>query len=183
MAIFCRRCGSPAVREIPIGDNRERDLCHGCGHIEYDNPRVITGALVRQGNQLLLAKRNIEPRKGFWTLPAGFMENGETIGEGALRETFEETLATPKITTLHSVHSIPHISQVYMFYNAVLEGEHFGATPESIEVKLFAHTDIPWQTLAFPVIYETLQQYTKQWQANPAPEEWPTLERVIDRRH
>lgn len=155
----CAQCGSKTEKQIPEGDHNERDVCTSCGFIHYVNPKLITGALPVHNDKILLCKRNIEPRKGCWTLPAGFMECNETTAEGAARETFEESEAKLKNITLYGVYDLPHISQVYMFFRAELDGDHIAPTPESSEVGLFDEADIPWHELAFPVVKSVLKSY------------------------
>tara|TARA_B100001939_G_scaffold301831_1_gene278630 strand:- start:1252 stop:1668 length:417 start_codon:yes stop_codon:yes gene_type:complete len=120
---------------------------------------MVVGALCIRDNKILLAKRNIQPRKGLWTLPAGFLENAETLQEGALRETFEETKSKAKIKTQYTMFSLPHINQIHFFYLADLLDDNYGPTSESIEVKLFDPNDIPWDEIAFPTVYKTLEYY------------------------
>ncbi|WP_237060077.1 NUDIX hydrolase [Microbulbifer sediminum] len=157
---FCSHCGSDAVTfSIPEGDDRPRHLCGGCGAIHYINPRVIVGVLPYLGDRVLLCKRAIEPRLGLWTLPAGFMENGETSEEGALRESWEEARANIRVDDLYTVYDIPHINQVYLIYRGELTDTNFGAGPESLEVELFREEEIPWQEIAFPIMSETLTHY------------------------
>ncbi|MCA0901882.1 NUDIX hydrolase [Microbulbifer agarilyticus] len=156
---FCSHCGHSVVFEIPVGDDRPRHLCHDCGAIHYVNPRVIVGVLPYLGEQVLLCKRAIEPRHGLWTLPAGFMENGETSEQGALRESWEEARASIRVDELFSVYDIPHINQVYLLYRGELTDTNFGPGPESLEVELFDEKDIPWREMAFPVMTQTLKHY------------------------
>lgn len=165
---FCSYCGTSVSLTVPAGDNRERHVCDNpeCGAIHYQNPRIITGSLPIYGNQVLLCKRAIKPRYGFWTLPAGFLENGETTEAGAIRESQEEANANLNIEQLYTVFDLPHINQVYFFFKANLIDTSFGAGEESLEVKLFDEKDIPWDELAFPVITETLKFYFKDRKEN-----------------
>ena len=156
---FCSSCGEDVARKIPDGDNRERYVCDSCGIIHYQNPRIVTGCLPIWEDQVLLCLRAIEPRKGYWTLPAGFLENGETIVSGAMRETLEEAHARVENPQLYTVFSLPHISQVYMFYRVELSDLDFHSGTESLDVRLFKESDIPWDNLAFPVISQTLNFY------------------------
>ena len=153
---FCPNCGAKTHRRVPEGDNRPRDMCDDCETIHYQNPKIIAGCVALYQNQVLLCRRAIEPRSGLWTLPAGFMENGETVAQAALRETWEEARATPALDQLYVVTSIPAISQVYMLYLAFLAEPKFAAGPESLETALFAMDDIPWDTLAFGTVRDTL---------------------------
>lgn len=159
---FCGLCGGATAEVIPEGDNRLRDVCSDCGHIHYINPKLITGALPVKGESVLLCRRNIEPRKGFWTLPAGFMEMSETTAEGAARETVEESEALLTDKQFYALIDLPHISQVYVFYRAQLMGDHFAPTPESTEVALFTEEEIPWDELAFPVVKTVLMQFFEE---------------------
>lgn len=156
---FCSECGSQVSVKIPEGDNRERHVCTDCGVIHYINPRIIAGTLPVYEGKVLLCRRAIEPRRGYWTLPAGFMENGETTAQAAARETIEEAEAEVDLHGLYTVFNLPHISQVYMFFRGeVIEGK-YGVGVESLETQLFEEQDIPWNELAFPTIYRTLKLY------------------------
>ena len=130
---FCTSCGNPVALKIPEGDDRERYVCTHCGMIHYTNPRVIVGCVPEYEGKVLLCKRAIEPRKNFWTLPAGFMENGETTPEGAARETWEEAKARVSNLQLYRLFDVPYISQVYMFYRCSVDNGEFGVGPESLE--------------------------------------------------
>ena len=157
---FCSLCGSNSIDfKIPDGDNRPRHVCNNCQQIFYENPRVICGALPIWQDKILLCRRAIDPRRGFWTLPAGFMENGETTAQAAMRETLEEAQATLKIEDLYTIFNLPHISQVYFFYRGlVIDGKH-NAGQESLETALVNPENIPWDDLAFPTIEQTLKLY------------------------
>jgi ADP-ribose pyrophosphatase YjhB (NUDIX family) len=157
---YCSTCGSPRVeRVVPDGDTLVRDVCAACGTIHYQNPKVVVGCLPEFEDRVLLCRRAIEPRKGLWTLPAGFLENGETLESGALRETLEEAGARVDVGDLYAVISLPHISQVYMMFRARLSDLDFGPGPESLEVRLFDEREIPWEMLAFRTIARTLRNY------------------------
>ena len=156
---FCSNCGSAVALIVPPGDNRERHVCNDCDTVHYVNPRIVTGCLPIWEDQVLLCLRAIEPRRGYWTLPAGFMENGETIAAGAARETAEEANARVSDLELYTVFSLPHISQVYMFFRAQLSDLDFSSGEESLDVRLFKEDEIPWDNLAFPVITQSLQFY------------------------
>lgn len=149
------------MRTVPTGDNRRRDVCKDCHVIHYSNPKLITGCLPVRGKNILLCKRSIEPRFGFWTLPSGYMEDGETAEEGAARETREESQAEVDIERLFAIYSIPRISQVYLLFLARMNGDSFGPTEESSEVSLVSPEDIPWGELAFPAIEFALRQYVE----------------------
>lgn len=159
MMNFCNRCAGELSEKIPAGDNRHRHVCQQCEHIHYENPRVIVGCIPIWQDRVLLCKRNIEPRHGFWTLPAGFLELGETMQQGAIRETYEESMAKVEVTGLFGIYDIPHIGQVYSIYSANMLSETFAPTPESSEVDLFSFEEIPWDEIAFDVIKTTLREY------------------------
>ena len=156
---YCSCCAHEVVRKIPEGEDRERDVCPSCEEIFYVNPKIIVGCIPTVGDQVLLCKRAIEPRYGKWTLPAGFMENGETTAEGAAREMFEEAEARAVDMALYRIFDVPHISQVYVFYRCEVLDGHFGAGSESLESKLYSEADIPWDELAFPVVIEMLREF------------------------
>ena len=156
---FCSECGANLVQRIPAGDNRLRYVCNVCQTVHYQNPKVVAGCIAEWEDKVLLCRRAIEPRYGLWTLPAGFMENGETTLEAAARETLEEALARVEIKGLQALFSLPHIDQIYVMYRGVLLDVNFGAGAESLEVGLFREQDIPWDQLAFRVVRETLKLY------------------------
>ncbi|WP_150302940.1 NUDIX hydrolase [Pseudomonas saliphila] len=156
---FCSQCGEAVSESIPAGDNRVRFVCVHCETVHYQNPRIVAGCLVTHEHQVLLCRRAIEPRHGFWTLPAGFMENGETTEQAALRETWEEARARVEAQQLYMLFNLPHINQVYVFFRGRLADMNFAAGEESLEVGLFSEADIPWDQLAFPTISKTLRQY------------------------
>lgn len=156
---FCSTCGATVTLRIPDGDNRERFVCDDCLTVHYQNPKIVAGCIPEWEGHILLCKRAIEPRYGLWTVPAGFMENGESTEQAAIRETWEEAGAHVKITSLYSVFSIPHISQVYMLFRGDLRDGHYEAGQESLQCRLFGEKEIPWEKLAFPVVKETLQRY------------------------
>lgn len=156
---FCTSCGSTVALKVPEGDDRERFVCTSCDSIHYINPRVIVGCVPTHQGKVLLCKRAIEPRYGYWTLPAGFMENGETTPEGAARETWEEARARVSQLELYRIFDVPYISQVYMFYRCELDNGEFGVGPESLECGLYTEENIPWDEIAFPSVKETLRDY------------------------
>lgn len=156
---FCSQCGNPVTLRIPEGDNLPRYVCDKCQTIHYQNPNIVTGSIPVYGDKILLCKRAIEPRYGLWTLPAGFMENAETLEQAAKRESMEEARANVRLDQLYTVFSLPHVNQVYMMFRATLLDENYGAGPESLEVRLFEEAEIPWQQLAFKTIYYTLQYF------------------------
>jgi ADP-ribose pyrophosphatase YjhB (NUDIX family) len=156
---YCTQCGAPLQVRVPADDNRPRSVCSRCGSIHYQNPKIVAGCIPEWQGRVLLCRRAIEPRLGFWTLPAGFMEAGETTAEAARRETLEEANASVEMQELYAVMSLPHIDQVYMMFRARLSGPEFSPGAESQEVELFAPADIPWDNLAFATIRYTLQLY------------------------
>ena len=146
-------------RHVPDGDTHERDVCTTCGFVNYVNPKIVTGSIVRHDGRILMCRRAIEPRVGYWTLPAGFMEVGETAEQAARREAMEEANAAIVIDRLLAVYSIPRIAQVQIMYLAHLEEDRFSAGPESLEVMLASWDDMPWNDLAFPSVRWALEQY------------------------
>lgn len=154
---FCSQCGHAVARLIPEGDTRLRYVCQACAHVHYQNPNIVAGSLPVWGDQVLLCRRAIEPRKGYWTLPAGFMENGETLRQAAARETEEEACARLTDLHLYTVLDVPHIDQVHVFFRAQLADLTFAAGVESLEVQLFSEKDIPWSELAFRTVARTLE--------------------------
>lgn len=165
-AKFCRDCGTPMERRIPPMEDRERAVCPACGFIDYVNPINVVGTVpIWQGSQVLLCLRNIEPRKGFWTLPAGFLEAGEGSSEGARRETCEEAGARIELGPLYSVFDVPHAQQVHLYWRATLLDTDFDPGPETIECKLFALDDIPWEELSFRTVARTLWHYVADHRA------------------
>lgn len=160
MINYCSQCGSSKiVHKIPTGDNLPRAVCEDCQTIFYQNPKIITGCLSEWEDKILLCKRAIEPRAGLWTIPAGFMENQETIEQAARRETWEEAQAKVSNLQLYTVHSLPHISQVYLMFRADLQDLTFAPGMESLAVQLFTQDEIPWDSIAFNVIHRTLTHY------------------------
>lgn len=156
---FCSDCGSAVKFEIPPGDHLPRYICPSCQTIHYQNPRIITGCVPVWEDQILICRRAIEPRHGYWTLPAGFMENGESVQNGAAREAQEEALADVEIGSLLGVINVIHAHQVHMMFRARLRNLDFGIGPESLEVKLIRADDIPWKDLAFQSIRFTLERF------------------------
>ena len=159
---FCSTCGSGnLLTRIPDGDNVDRIVCSDCTTVHYQNPRIIVGCLPvwEEDGRVLLCKRAIEPRYGLWTLPAGFLENGETVEQGAMRETLEEANARVELGELYTMISLIHVHQVYMMYTARLSDLDFGPGSESLEVELFHEHEIPWEQIAFKTITRTLRIY------------------------
>ena len=147
------------IRRVPEGDNRDRMVCDDCGWIHYVNPKIVVGAVVGHEGRILLCRRAIEPRLGFWTIPAGYLEERETAEAGAVREAQEEACAEIALDGLLAVYSIPRISQVQLIWRAKLARPDFAAGPESLEVRLFDWNGIPWDELAFPSVHWALGQY------------------------
>lgn len=156
---FCPQCGSPVTTKIPDGDNRLRHVCGACGTIHYENPKMVVGCIPEWQDSILLCRRNIQPQQGKWTLPAGYLENHETMTEGAQRETYEETHAKVEIIAPYRLFDLAFISQMYIMFRARLVNTDFEPTRESSEVQLFTEHSIPWDDIAFSVIYETLKHY------------------------
>lgn len=155
----CKRCGGAANYRIPADDNRERAVCSVCALVHYENPLNVVGTLPVWGERVLLCRRAIEPRYGLWTLPAGFMELGETTEQGALRETDEEAGARVRLLGLFSVLNVLRVGQLHLFYRAELLDTDFAPGSESLEVALFAEHEIPWDELAFRTVRDTLRHY------------------------
>jgi ADP-ribose pyrophosphatase YjhB (NUDIX family) len=145
---FCSNCGEPVGRKIPAGDNRDRWVCDACTIVHYQNPKIVVGCVPERDGKILLCKRAIEPRHGFWTVPAGFMELGETTAQGAARETLEEACAEVRIGHLFASVDVVEAGQVHLFFTAALMSD-FAAGDESLEVQMFAKDEIPWQEIAF----------------------------------
>jgi len=160
---FCSECAHPVALLVPPDDNRPRHVCQQCGTIHYQNPKMVIGSIpvweADGATSVLLCKRAIEPRHGYWTLPAGFMENNETTAEAALRETEEEAGAHIALQPLFSMLNVPHVHQVHMFYRANLLDLDFAPGVESLEVQLFGEAEIPWQDLAFTTVSRTLKLF------------------------
>lgn len=157
---YCSNCGSSKLEfSIPEGDHVKRYICSDCKTIHYTNPNMVVGALCIKDDKILMAKRNIQPRKDLWTLPAGFMENAETLQQGAIRETFEETGSHAKVIQPYTLFSLPHINQVHMFFLAELLDENFGPTTESQAVELHGEDEVLWDQIAFPTVEKTLKYY------------------------
>ena len=149
----------PFVRKVPEGDDRERRVCADCGFIDYENPKIVVGSVATWEDRILLCRRAIHPRKGFWTLPAGYMEVNESAAEGAAREAWEEAFARLEIETVLAVYSIPRISQVQVIFRARLTSPDIAAGPESEEVGLFGWDEIPWDEIAFPSVHWALNHF------------------------
>jgi ADP-ribose pyrophosphatase YjhB (NUDIX family) len=153
----CRACGAPTVYTTPADDNRERAVCTACNTIHYENPLNVVGTVPVWQDQVLLCRRAIEPRHGFWTLPAGFMELGESVAEGALRETREEAGANIEMGSLFTMLNVTRVGQVHFFYRARMLDTTLDPGPETLEARLFREDEIPWDELAFRTVRETLR--------------------------
>lgn len=156
---YCTQCGQATHPCIPAGDSLYRSVCSACGHIHYENPKLVVGCVAEWEGRILLCRRAIEPRQGFWTLPAGFMENEESTREAALRETQEEACATVQAETLFALVDVPHISQVHLFYRGTLKDGVHDAGSESLETCLYDEAAIPWESLAFRSVRLCLERY------------------------
>ena len=164
------RTSGPINKKIPPDDTIERLVCNECGFINYINPKIIVGAVCTWQNKFLLCKRSIPPRIGYWTMPAGFMEEGETAIEGAMREAQEEACAEIQIDALLGIYNISRLSQVHLIYRAQLLSPNFAAGPESQVVELYDWSDIPWENLAFPSVHWALSHFKEvEGQTNFAP--------------
>jgi len=168
---YCSACGQPVTLSVPPGDHRPRHVCLGCGTVHYSNPKLIVGALPQWQGRVLLCRRAIEPQFGKWTLPAGFMEDRETLAEAARRETLEEAGARLELEELYTVFSVPRISQVHVIYRARLLDLDFAPGEESLEVALFDLDEIPWTEIAFHTVRLTLEHYRADRQSG----QWRSL--------
>lgn len=156
---FCSSCSAPIAHRVPPGDSLPRFVCDECGDIHYQNPRLVVGTLPVLDGRLLLCRRAIEPRYGYWTLPAGYMENGESTAQAALRETSEEAGAKIELEAPFTMISVPHVNQVHLFYRAKLLDPAFAPGDETLEAALFAEADIPWKELAFRTVSMTIKHW------------------------
>jgi ADP-ribose pyrophosphatase YjhB (NUDIX family) len=156
---FCSNCAAPVAKRVPPGDNLPRWVCDQCGEIHYQNPRLVIGSVPEWDGRLLLCRRAIEPRYGYWTLPAGFMENAETAAQAALRETLEEAGARIELGVPFSMISVPQANQVHLFYRARLLDLDFKPGEETLEIALFDETGIPWKDIAFRTVASTLRHW------------------------
>jgi len=157
---FCSHCGSSDLNtKIPPGDTTPRRVCASCGAIFYENPKIVAGCILEWQDKILLCKRAIEPRIGLWTVPAGFMENGESVIEAAAREAWEEAGARSGDLSLHTIYNLKHVDQVYILYRGSLDGGRFKPGHETLEAGLCGEADIPWDAIAFTVVREALELY------------------------
>jgi ADP-ribose pyrophosphatase YjhB (NUDIX family) len=166
---YCRLCGAPARYGVPAGDNRERATCTACGEIDYQNPINVVGTVPVWDRQVLLCRRNIEPRYGFWTLPAGFLELGESTAAGALRETIEESGAEVELEGLYTMLNVVRVGQVHLFYRARMLAPTLAPGPETIEARLFEEAAVPWDLIAFRTVRQTLEHYFADRRAGVFP--------------
>ena len=176
---FCSQCGARVELRVPPGDHLARHVCDACGTIHYQNPRLVVGCVPEHQGRILLCRRAIEPRRGFWTVPAGFFENGETLQQGAARECREEALAEVEVGSLLSVVHVLHAQQVHVFFRATLLEPQFGAGPESLEVQLIQPQEIPWPQLAFPSTEFSLRRYFEDLAAGVESHHFASLERRL----
>ena len=175
---FCSVCGSDRIEHrIPEGDSLPRYVCRACKTIHYQNPKVVVGCLPEWEDRVLLCRRAIEPRHGLWTVPAGFLENNETVVAGAARETLEEASARVEVLAPYTMISLPHISQVYLLFRARLLDLDFSPGAESLEVRLYDEHEIPWEELAFRTVARTLRNYFLDRKTGAFPTRVSTLER------
>jgi len=175
---FCSNCGAPVTLKVPAGDTLPRHVCIACNTIHYQNPRMVVGCIVEWRDKILLCRRAIEPRYGMWTVPAGYMENGETTVQGAVRETLEEANARVDIGPLYALYNIPHINQVYILFRAQLTNSDVEAGAETLEARLFAEHEIPWDQLAFATVRNTLTHYFADRRKGEYPFHMGTIEAV-----
>ena len=166
---YCSNCATEIEIKVPEGDNLPRHTCPSCDSIFYVNPKIVAGCLPIYEDKVLLCKRAIEPRLGYWTVPAGFMELGESTEEAALRETMEEANARVELLSLYTLTSITHVSQVQFIYLAKLPEPKFSTSSESLEVRLFSEEEIPWDELAFPTVKNALSFYFKDRKTGAFP--------------
>jgi ADP-ribose pyrophosphatase YjhB (NUDIX family) len=176
---FCTECGGRVEFRVPEGDHLARHVCDTCGTIHYQNPRLVVGCVPEHQGRILLCRRAIEPRRGYWTVPAGFFENGETLQQGAARECLEEALAEVEVGSLLSIVHVLHAQQVHVFFRATLPVPDFGAGPESLEVLLVRAEEIPWADLAFPSTEFSLRRYLEDRAAGVEPHHFVSLDRRL----
>ena len=180
---FCSACGTELERRVPSGDDRPRFVCPSCAIVHYQNPKIVTGCLAAWEDSVLLCRRSIEPRRGYWTLPAGFLELGETSVEGAVRETWEEARARVEVLGLYSVFNLPHVDQLYLMFRARLLDLDFHPGPESEEVVLFREDEIPWEDLAFGTVRHSLKFFFRDRPKALFPVHTGTIVRTPDGFH
>ncbi|MGH8623593.1 MAG: NUDIX hydrolase [Burkholderiales bacterium] len=173
---FCSNCGAPVALRVPAGDTLPRHVCDACRTIHYQNPRMVVGCIVEWEDRILLCRRGIEPRHGLWTVPAGYMENGETTFQGAMRETLEEANARVEIGPPYALYNIPHVSQVYILFRARLLDAEVRPGAETLEARLFAESEIPWDRIAFASVRNALAHYFDDRRKGEYPFHMGTIE-------
>ena len=173
---FCCHCGQPVALTVPAGDHLPRHVCTGCGAVHYQNPKIVAGCVPEYQGRILLCRRAIEPRRGYWTIPAGFMENGETTQDAARRESIEEALADVEIGSLLAVVHVLHADQVHVMFRARLPKPEFGAGAESLEVALVGEADIPWHDIAFRSVDFALRRYLEDRRKGAEGHHFTTLD-------
>jgi ADP-ribose pyrophosphatase YjhB (NUDIX family) len=178
---FCAQCGAAVRLRVPEGDHLPRYVCEACGTIHYQNPLLVVGCVPEHEDRILLCRRAIEPRRGYWTIPAGFLENRETLQEGAARECREEALAEVQIGSLLAVVHVLHAQQVHVFFRATLPEARFGAGAESLDVQLLRVEDIPWIDIAFPSTEFALRRFLEDRAAGREQHHFTTVERRAER--
>jgi ADP-ribose pyrophosphatase YjhB (NUDIX family) len=156
---YCINCGGVLVRRVPPDDDRERGVCPACGHVHYVNPKLVVGCVIEHGGRILLCRRAIEPRYGQWTVPAGYLEAGETVADGAMREVREEACAAVEIVAPYVLLDLTFVDQVYLMFRARLREGGFAAGHETLEARLFAEDEVPWDRLAFSAVEVTLRHF------------------------
>jgi len=176
---FCSQCAAPVELRVPEGDHRSRYVCTACGTVHYQNPKLVVGCVPEHEGRILLCRRAIEPRRGFWTVPAGFMENGETLQEAAARESQEEALAEVTIGSLLAVVHVLHAAQVHVFFRALLPQARYGVGAESLEVELVTPAQIPWADIAFPSTEFTLRRYLEDRSAGRDDHHFTAIDRRL----
>ena len=174
---FCTYCGEPTITAVPAGDSRPRRVCPACQSVHYENPLIVVGCVPEYQGRILICRRAIEPRRGYWTVPAGFMENAETLEDGAARECLEEALAQVDIGTPLALVNVPEAGQVHVFFRARMRSVAFGVGVESLETQLVEPAGIPWQDIAFPSTRYALEQYLADRAAGTAGIHVTTLTR------
>lgn len=163
---FCNQCGATLSFRIPPGDDRTRSVCDACGIIHYENPKVVVGCIPVWEEKILLCRRAIEPGLGKWTLPAGYLENGETVEQGAVRETLEETGARVDIIRPYALFNLTFVNHIYFMFHARMQSSHINPGKESLSAELFREADVPWADLAFSVIREALERFFRDRSRN-----------------
>jgi len=180
MMKFCSDCAAPLVRRVPPGDHLTRSVCSACGTVHYQNPRIVVGCVPEWEGRILLCRRAIEPRRGFWTTPAGFLETGETLQAAAARESLEEACARVEIGTLLSVTNVLHAAQVHMMFRARLLAPEFAPGAESLETGLYLEEQIPWAQIAFPSIEFGLRCFLADRRAGLAAVHFSSVEQRVN---